>query len=74
MGTDGHNSLILPVNHVYGICLLAVEGHVLKLFMNRMLRAISVYHVKQSHYRPEVSRGFQEVKVPRLRDNGPGWW
>jgi len=28
----------------------------------------------QSHYRPEVPRGFQEVKVPRLRDNGPGWW
>ena len=30
--------------------------------------------VTQSHYRPEVSRGFQEVKVPRLRDNSPGWW
>jgi len=30
--------------------------------------------VNQSHYRPEVPRGFQEVKVPRLRDNGPGWW
>jgi len=29
---------------------------------------------KQSHYRPEVPRGFQEVKVPRLRDTGPGWW
>jgi len=28
----------------------------------------------QSHYRPEVPRGFQEVKVPRLRDNGTGWW
>ena len=28
--------------------------------------------VNQSHYRPEVPRGFQEVKVPRLRDNGPG--
>ena len=28
----------------------------------------------QSHYRPEVPRGFQEVKVARLRDNGPGWW
>jgi len=28
---------------------------------------------KQSHYRPEVPRGFQEVKVPRLRENGPGW-
>jgi len=28
----------------------------------------------QSHYRPEVPRGFEEVKVPRLRNNGPGWW
>jgi hypothetical protein len=27
--------------------------------------------VKQSRYRP---RGFQEVKVPRLHDNGTGWW
>jgi len=23
---------------------------------------------------PEVPRVFQEVKVPRLRDKGPGWW
>ena len=30
--------------------------------------------VNQSHYRPEVSRGFQEVKVPRVCDNGPEWW
>jgi len=30
--------------------------------------------VNQSHYRPEVPRRFQEVKVPRLCDNGPGWW
>jgi len=30
--------------------------------------------VNQSLYMPEVPRGFQEVKVPRLRDNGPGWW
>ena len=37
---------------------------------------ISSYKHKknQSHYRPEVPRGLQEVKVPRLRDNGPGWW
>jgi len=21
-----------------------------------------------------MPRGFQEVKVPILRDNGPGWW
>jgi len=27
--------------------------------------------VNQPHYRPEVPRGFQEIKVPRLRDNGP---
>ena len=27
---------------------------------------------KQSHYRPEVPKGFQEVKVPRLRANSPG--
>jgi len=30
--------------------------------------------VNQSHYRPEVPRGFHEVKIPRLRDNGPEWW
>jgi len=30
--------------------------------------------VNQSHYRPEGPKGVQEVKVPRLRDNGPGWW
>jgi len=35
---------------------------------------LSVTKVQQSHYRPEVLRGFQEVKVPRLSDNGLGWW
>jgi len=30
--------------------------------------------VNQSHYMPEVPRGFQEVKVPRLHDNSPEWW
>jgi len=24
--------------------------------------------------RPEVPRGFQEVTVPRLSENGPEWW
>ena len=28
--------------------------------------------VNQSHYRPELPSWSQEVKVPRLRDNGPG--
>ena len=31
-------------------------------------------NIKQSHHRPEVPRGLQEVKVPKLRDNGPEWW
>ena len=30
--------------------------------------------VNQSHYRPEVPRVFQKVKVLWLRDNCPGWW
>jgi len=30
--------------------------------------------VNQSYYRSEVPRGFQEVKVPRLHNNGPEWW
>jgi len=30
-----------------------------------------VKKVNQFHYRSEVPRGFQEVKVPRLRDNAP---
>ena len=36
----------------------------------------SYYYVvfKGKSARPEVPRGFQQVKVPRLCDNGPGWW
>jgi len=30
--------------------------------------------VNQSHYRAKVPRRFQEVKVPRISDNGPDWW
>jgi len=29
--------------------------------------------VNQSRYKLEWPRGFQEVKVPRLCDNGTGW-
>jgi len=29
--------------------------------------------VNQSHYRPEVPRGFQEFKVPRLHVSGTEW-
>ena len=37
-------------------------------------RGVAMLPLKQSHYRPEWPRGFQEVKVPRFRDNGSGWW
>jgi len=33
--------------------------------------SVTLCKVNQSHYRPEMPRRFQEVKVPRLRDNGP---
>jgi hypothetical protein len=32
------------------------------------------YKVKQSHYRPGVAQRVPEIKVPRLLDNGTGWW
>jgi len=40
---------------------------------SRTVRVIFIFSVfkNQAHYRPGVPRGFQEVKVPRLRDNGP---
>jgi len=39
-----------------------------------LVTSTSKIKVNQAHYRPEMPRGFQEVKVPRLGDNGPGWW
>jgi len=30
--------------------------------------------VKQSHYRPGQAQRVHEVKAPRFRDNGTGWW
>jgi len=34
----------------------------------------SLVKLNQSHYRPDVPRVFQEVKVLRFHDNDPGWW
>jgi len=49
-----------------------------KYFLDVKYKEIEVFNnnnkVNESHYRPEGPRGFQEVKVPRLRDNGPRWW
>jgi len=45
-----------------------------KRFLDRPISSLVAVKVKvnQSHYRPEVPRGFQVVKVPRLRDDDPG--
>jgi len=56
----------IHTKHINTLCGQNVELFNVKL-------AVKV-KVNQSHYRPEVPRGFQEVKVPRLRDNGPEWW
>jgi len=45
-----------------------------KLYVHSLVDKLKFFYQKinQSRYRPEVPRGFQEVKVPRLRYNGPG--
>jgi len=50
------------------------SGHSMALGLTQPLTEMSKVKVKQSHYKPEVPRGFHEVKVPRLHDNGSGWW
>ena len=64
---------LLVLNRVQDIYLVMTEIGLLSFFetTNKMEDEIKV---NQSHYRPDVPRVFQEVKVPRLRDNGPGWW
>jgi hypothetical protein len=43
---------------------------VFKVYLQVQLLCIS-NQVNHSRYRPEVTRCFQEGKVPRLRDNDP---
>ena len=50
------------------------KGHVVVLDQKKVLHQELKKKINQSHYRPEVPGEFQEVKVHRLRDNGPGWW
>jgi len=53
---------------------LCILTSVLKLYFHFSYMPSWLLKVNQSHYRPEVPKGFQEVKAPRFRDNGPGWW
>jgi len=53
-----------------------VRGMLLKVLAESLTHAAPQYEVKvnQSYYRTQVIRGFQEVKVPTLRDSDTGWW
>ena len=66
------NDFILPNRSVY-ITILCFTGNEIKRIVNNCFHSWRK-KVNQSHWRPEVPRGFQEFKVPRIRDNGPGWW
>jgi len=54
---------------------LFVENLLRKFQFDETVTRITALYLKvkvnQSLYGPEVPRGFQEVKVPELRDNGP---
>ena len=68
------------VNECWGVGFLV--GYLLEVFCWGTVRYLCECNmckiipqmVNQSHYRPEVPRGFQEVKAPRFRDNGTGQW
>jgi len=49
------------------------EKHLLQLETTDLSQVTTMVRVNHSHYRSEVLRGFQKVKVPRLRDNGQEW-
>ena len=45
----------------------------------KKIKYISIYKYNVKRYISPVTgrewpRGFQEVKIPRFRDNGTGWW
>ena len=63
-------------NKLRNIFLRNVRGVSSKVLAENLTHAAPQYEVmvNQSHYRPEVSRGFQEFKVHRLRDNGSELW
>jgi len=47
-------------------CLYKKYAH-----LETVSESVTLCTVNRSHYRSEEPRGFQVVKVPRLRDNGP---
>ena len=57
---------------MYIPCILILR----KFFIptDAQMTSLKNVNIKQTRYRPEVPRGFQEVKVPRYHDNSTGWW
>jgi hypothetical protein len=47
-------------------------GIILSLGSNQPLTEVSTRDIKKKGL--EWPRGFWEIKVPRLHDNGTGWW
>jgi len=73
----GINQPIQPIPWaVHLIIYIYIYIYIYKMLMRRGVFFPSGINkkVNQSHYRPEVPRGFQEVKALRFRDNCTGWW
>ena len=77
LGVLGHDGVLGGMSRTCHPMLLTLSINVSKLdviFYQQTHNAfVKNKKVNQSHYRPQVPRGFQEVKVSRLRDNGTGW-
>ena len=59
----------------YSECVFVDLGIHHSQLVRRMLCGLFGSAVKEDPVtRSEGPRGFQEVEVPRLRDNGTGWW
>ena len=78
---SGRNDCATPECVVTKRCFLSGKGgggndYYLSLYFRAVWNGRNLHDKKanQSHYRPEVPRGFQEIKVPRFHDNGTGWW
>ena len=67
-------TVLSPTTNFYAGSVLSADGYIAKIWNHILIiRVVSSVKVNQSHYSPQVPRGFQEVKVLRFHDNGTGW-
>jgi len=62
---------VLRLSHSKTLQRSHCAGTPTRLVLFQILYKNVVKKLNQSHYRPEVPRGFQEVKVPRLHEKWP---